>query len=323
MKKVLVWHQGALGDLVLSLPAVHAIRRHYERACLHVICRGEMADLIIENGLADEVTSNEKGIFGFLFGEPDCHPPDLKTFLEGFGAAFVFMRRGHEVFLQNLRRYVPQSHHISTFLPPEKKVHVSKYQLEQLAQSGIGCNGVFPILNASGRSFPSSVAPVAVHPGSGGKKKCWPLSRYLQLIEALSREERFSFSVILGPAECGGEYAILKEFISERNIRARLVRNQPVNEVAGILKKAQVFVGNDSGVTHLASALGTPVVAIFGPTDHEVWKPLGGNARIVRSGFPCSPCEEEDCRGCSGVDCLGTVGVETVLEECRRAWIAD
>jgi ADP-heptose:LPS heptosyltransferase len=138
-------------------------------------------------------------------------------------------------------------------------------------------------------------------------------------MEELHREDKLSsFVVILGPAEDGGEYETLREFIAERRICADIMRNMPVSEIVPALKQAALFIGNDSGITHLASALGTPSLVIFGPTDHEVWKPLGVNARIVRSGYPCSPCEENDYRRCKGVECLEALPVETVLEEFRR-----
>ncbi len=320
MKKVLVWHQGALGDLILSLPAVHAIRRHYGGAVLHIICRGDMSDIIVENNLAEEVTSNEKGIFGRLFEDPGSDSPDLKAFLAGFDRAFVFMRNRHEAFLDNVGRHIPQCYHISTFPPPGLRLHVPRYQLEQLSEMGIDNDETFPVLDVGGgMSFPEGPPFVAVHPGSGGRKKCWPLPRYMRLMEELRREGKVSFVVILGPAEDSGEYETLEKFIAEKGLRAEIIRDMPVTGIARVLKRAAFFVGNDSGIAHLASALGTPALVIFGPTDHEVWKPAGVNAGIVRSGYPCSPCGEEAYRRCTGIGCLQTLAVETVMKEFRRA----
>ncbi|MEJ2697843.1 MAG: hypothetical protein P8013_14500 [Candidatus Sulfobium sp.] len=184
MKKILVWHQGALGDLILSLPAVHAIKKHYEETPLHLICRGDMADVIVERDLAETVSSNEKGEFGSLFADCTDFPRELGTFLEGFDAAFVFMRSRHDAFFDNLRRYIPQCRHIPTLPPPGVRRHVASYQLEQLTGPGIDHDRSFPVLGA-GREVACPVGPplVVVHPGSGGKKKCWPLRKYLQVIE--------------------------------------------------------------------------------------------------------------------------------------------
>jgi ADP-heptose:LPS heptosyltransferase len=319
MKKVLVWHQGALGDLILSLPAVYAIKKHAEGVSLHLICREDLSTVILRNNLAEEVTSNEKGAFGCLFSEREHHSPDLRAFLAGFDDAFVFMRSRNALFLDNIQCYIPQCHYIRTFPPPDVRVHVSRYQLDQLDDTGIGKGEKFPVLDAGGKtSFSADPPVIVVHPGSGGRKKCWPLRRYMRLMEELHREDESSFIVILGPAEESGEYETLREFISERRICADIMRNMPVSEIVRVLKKAALFIGNDSGITHLASALGTPSLVIFGPTDHEIWKPLGANVRIVRSGYSCSPCEEEDRRRCTGVKCLEALPVETVLAESRR-----
>ena len=320
MKKVLIWHQGALGDLILSLPAIHSIKEYAGGGSLHLVCRGDMADVILESSLADRVTSNEKGIFGCLFGVGSDLPPDLKSFLDGFDTAFVFMRIRHEAFINNMSRYVTHCHHIRTFPPPGIRMHVARYQLQQLAELGIEHGDVVPVLDVGCEPLSSAEIPViAVHPGSGGKRKCWPLRRYLQLMEELQEREACSFAVILGPAEEGGEYETIVQFVSERGIRADIIRNMPVSGIVRKLKGADLFIGNDSGITHLASAAGVPVVAIFGPTDQEVWKPLGRNVRIVRSGHPCSPCREEDYRRCSGGGCLESIQVGTVIGEFRRA----
>lgn len=320
MKKILIWHQGALGDLILSLPAVRAIKEHAGGGSLHLVCRSDMADVILESNLADEVTSNEKGMFGFLFGVPEHHPPDLQSFLDGFDAAFVFMRDSHESFIYNLRQYIIRCCHIKTFPLEGVRTHVAHYQLRQLAEFGIEHGDAIPVLDEDCGPLSSSEIPVvAIHPGSGGKKKCWPLQRYLQLMEELQGEEELSFLVILGPAEEGGEYEIIAEFLSQRKIPAGIIRDTTVSGIFRKLKGADLFIGNDSGITHLASAGGVPVVAIFGPTDHEVWKPLGRNVRVVHSGRPCSPCRGEDYRRCSGVECLESVEVKAVLKECRKA----
>lgn len=320
MKKILVWHQGALGDLILSLPAVYAIKKSAGGVGLHLICRGDLSSLIIESGLADTVTSNEKGTFGPLFVGGDSCSRDLKLFLGLFNGAFVFMRGRDDIFLGNLRRHIPHCYHINTFPPPGVRMHVPRYQLEQLAGLGVEMGGGFPVLGAGSDRYPPAGPPViVVHPGSGGKKKCWPLHNYLLLMEKLHRCDDFSSVVVLGHAEDSGEYERVREFMSGKAIPAEIIRNMPVSEVIPVLKKAALYVGNDSGITHLASVLGTPAVAIFGPTDHEVWKPLGNNVRIVRSAYPCSPCEGDAYRRCGRAECLESLRPEAVMEECRRA----
>ena len=319
MKRILVWHQGALGDLILSLPAVYAIKKHAAKGTLHLVCREDMSEVVLENDLADNTTSNEKGMFGCLFVGPENHTPELKVFLDGFDVAFIFMRHCNNVFLDNLGRYVPKCHHILTFPPAGLRTHVSRYQLKQLAELGIQYNDIFPVLHEGNKTpSPAGLPVVAVHPGSGGIKKRWPLRKYLRLMDELHRQDDVSFVVILGPAESDGDYETLKAFISSKGIRAEVKKNMPVSRVVRTLKHATLYIGNDSGITQLAAALGIPVVAIFGPTDHNVWKPLGKRVTIARHVYPCAPCGEGTYRGCGKAECLETLSVETVLAKCLR-----
>jgi ADP-heptose:LPS heptosyltransferase len=77
-------------------------------------------------------------------------------------------------------------------------------------------------------------------------------------------------------------------------------------------------VGNDSGITHMAAALGVPTVAIFGPSDPRVWSPRGKRVTVVRSKIACSPCSQEKFFDCQEIECLKKVGVEDVLAEVSR-----
>src|SRR5579864_4809532 len=100
-----------------------------------------------------------------------------------------------------------------------------------------------------------------IHPFSGGFKKCWPLERYRELASRLSMPVRW----------CVGPEETLED----------AVRIDDLYELAGWLATARVYIGNDSGITHLAAAVGTPVVALFGPTDPRIWSPRGRDVSVI------------------------------------------
>lgn len=100
-----------------------------------------------------------------------------------------------------------------------------------------------------------------VHPFSGSPKKCWPLDRYQELARRLAMPVRW----------CAGP----EEQVPDA------VRIDDLYELACWLATARLYIGNDSGITHLAAAVGTPVVALFGPTDPRVWAPRGSNIRVI------------------------------------------
>jgi ADP-heptose:LPS heptosyltransferase len=115
--------------------------------------------------------------------------------------------------------------------------------------------------------------PVVIFPGSGNPAKNWPAEKFAALASTLSK--RASVAVILGPAESS-----LKSIFRDRGVAA--LKDLDLPTVAAIARLAAAFVGNDSGVSHLAAAVGTAGLAIFGPTDPARWRPLGGRIDILR-----------------------------------------
>jgi len=319
VKKILVWHQGALGDLILSLPSLHAIKISRKDRYLHLVSRGDLADIIFRNRLADEVTLNEAGIFSDLFTGGGAASPDLSALLRDADEAFVFMRRRDPVFMKNLYSYVPRVIYIETVPPEDRKNHVAGYQTEQLKPAGINVDIEMPVLDSSGGLFPAPTEKriVTVHPGSGGRKKCWPLDKFLDLAALLHSLYSPAIRLIFGPAEDRTMVERAHAYLAGTGVELSIYSDISVSEAASLIKGSSLFIGNDSGMTHLASALGTPVIALFGPTDHRVWGPLGENVYILRSLYPCSPCREDEYRTCPGALCMENLGTEKVLEVAR------
>ena len=146
------------------------------------------------------------------------------------------------------------------------------------------------------RRAASGVHPIVIHPGSGSRSKNWPIGRFIEVAECLEGGSPIAW--VIGPAEeeSGSALAI------ERAIPAAQVRrNLPLPELADRLAVARLFVGNDSGVAHLAAAVGCPVVVLFGASDPVVWAPRGRSVTVVGDG------------ACG----MEAIGVEAVLAACR------
>jgi ADP-heptose:LPS heptosyltransferase len=119
--------------------------------------------------------------------------------------------------------------------------------------------------------------PVLVHPGSGGLRKIWPLDRWWALLKGLLDCGR-PVLMTLGPAD-----SPLREFASKAEEQGVVVLEKlSLPRLAAFLAESSSFVGGDSGVSHLASVMGTPTLVIFGPTNPLVWAPPGPNVRVVR-----------------------------------------
>ncbi|MBI2438505.1 MAG: glycosyltransferase family 9 protein, partial [Lentisphaerae bacterium] len=121
---------------------------------------------------------------------------------------------------------------------------------------------------------------ISLHPGSGSPRKNWPIEKFVSLADQVRRAFSVQPIFILGEAETQAARAL-----------APLVQTYPMlinrslKEVASVLAVSRGYVGNDSGITHLAAALGIPVVALFGATAADVWGPRGANV-VILQGHP-------------------------------------
>src|SRR6185437_14709392 len=133
-------------------------------------------------------------------------------------------------------------------------------------------------INARGISAGrSDGGDVVIHPGSGAVEKCWPAERFLKLIHKLKRRKK-NVRVLLGEVELE---RMPPADIAAFEAAASVGRPGNYVELLNELRTAGHFVGNDSGPAHLAAMIGVPTVAIFGPTNPNVWKPLGPRVRVI------------------------------------------
>ena len=132
------------------------------------------------------------------------------------------------------------------------------------------------------RHMGHGVRPIAVHPGSGGQWKSWPAERFAELAARL----RAPILVIEGPADADACSAFAETL--PKSVLVARATGVSLSQLAGVLAECRGYIGNDSGVSHLAAALGVPTVAVFGPTDPAVWAPRGPEVSIVtpRGGAP-------------------------------------
>jgi heptosyltransferase-3 len=123
---------------------------------------------------------------------------------------------------------------------------------------------------------------VAIHPGSGGAQKCWPASHFAAVIERLWQQNR-PVLLLEGPADTECVRNLLNLVPSPPVPKMlKVLTNAPLLEVARLLQQCRCFLGNDSGITHLAAMLGVPTVAIFGPSDQAVWRPVGPYVKVIQ-----------------------------------------
>jgi ADP-heptose:LPS heptosyltransferase len=291
VQHILIIHQGALGDLIVSLPSFYAIRAAFPEAVIEVMGYPRHLSLIDQRFYADAVCSAERANMASLYSEQGPVPPDLSAYFEKFEKIFYFGGNAGKTVLQNMAAlHGPELFHIKTF-PENKNMHVIDYQLDQLQASGCYTAGKTPrifLLDEDLQEAKTFLAHhagegnsrplIAIHPGSGSAKKNWPIHHYAALVHSLYRITRGMFMLIEGPAD-EQTVAQLKKEIG--HVSPVILQTPALPMLAAILQECALYIGNDGGITHLAAAAGIPVVAIFGPSDARVWGPRGEQVRIM------------------------------------------
>lgn len=223
----------------------------------------------------------------------------LPPFFEKASEILHFGQEGSRVLAKRLSTRTKSTVHWIQSFPQAARgaVHASLFIAGQLRESGYAvADGVAPIdaapadrkavrewLAANGFAGDAG-RPVLVHPGSGGRRKIWPLAKWWGLIRLLRIEKRLPVLMILGPADDHLDGLAG----ASRELGVRLIVDQGLCRLSAFLAEGRLYVGNDSGVSHLAAAVGVPSVIFFGPTDPRVWAPRGTNVRIVATGWDTS-----------------------------------
>ncbi len=322
-RKVLFIHQGALGDLVLSLPALASFREFYPNAHFEIAGFPRILSLIEGRYYADKVVSIDGSDWSSLYLEKTEIPQRLVNYLSDFDMGVVFAANPNQVFGENLRlagiKYVFQ---IRTVPPNGKKIHVINYILSSANDVGLEILHTPPRLYLrrperlfadgflKGNSIDGSKMLVAIHPGSGGKKKVWMHQRFEEVMYELSGKINPVFLIICGPTD---ELFVEPILANTHLLNPILIKDIPLVRVASIIEKCRIYIGNDSGITHMATAIGKPTVALYGPTDPDIWGPKGPYVSVLAPGIPCSPCNKETLSLCTSPACLAAISVKDVL----------
>jgi ADP-heptose:LPS heptosyltransferase len=320
MQRILVIHRGSLGDFLLLLPSVAALRRGYPGARIEMLGRPEILSLACP-GVADSTASVERASLVPFFEGNAPLPEDEAEYFASFDTVLAFIADADGTFERNLTETGVKNIIVRPPFPPQgDRAHVGRYLREivepLLKQGERFRQGSFSLLQFSDdetrwaaeflEAARSKEQPlVAIHPGSGSEKKCWPIERFVTLARQLARED-FGVLLILGPAD---ERLIEPMTALSHEIGCPVAHNIPLRRLAAVLSMCAAYVGNDSGVTHLAATAGAPTVAIFGPTDPRVWAPPGRHVRVMSPSVDCAPCEREAIRRCEERRCLAETSI--------------
>jgi heptosyltransferase III len=311
MDRILVIRGGAIGDFILTLPALKALRDGYPDAHIEILGYKHIAVLAENRFYAQAVRSIEYGPLSSFFAKNSKISPALADYFASFDLVITYLYDPAQIFENNLRRCGVRN----LLGGPARIVETGGHAARQLARSieelGIRVADLAEKIFLSeedrqfGREFLQTTSQpiVAIHPGSGSKDKNWPLQNWIELFsrEYWHVEKRPSLIVISGEADKAQTTQL--EYIW-KDLDVRFAKNLPLPHLAGMLQHS-IFIGHDSGISHLAAAAGANCILLFGPTDPNVWAPRNENVQIVAAES-------------SRLDDLGTAPVQAALSRSLR-----
>ncbi|MCL5109712.1 MAG: hypothetical protein M1401_12750 [Chloroflexi bacterium] len=278
---------GALGDTLLCAPVLAALRALDQAAWVALAAQPAATALLRDAGLVDLALSQDDPRLASLFG--DAGPGEsLASLLGPVDYAMGWLADPEGAVSRNLGRLAGVRSAVAPSRPEPGGPHVAQHLASSLRLVGreYAHLPAPPLLFAAAgeRAWAAQfLAPaleggrplLAVHTGSGSRVKNWPGERFAAVVEAVARE--FGVVLISGPAD--GD--VVDGLAQLPPAPLTLARDLTVPRLAGVLVQCRAFLGNDSGVGHLAALLGLPVVSLFGPTDPAIWRPWGERVTVL------------------------------------------
>ncbi len=293
--RILVIRGGAIGDFVLTLPAIRMLRQTLPHCHLEILGYRHITELALHGGpeegttYADATRSIEYGPLAAFFARGGQLAPDLCEYFKGFQQVVSWLFDPDGIFAANLERAG-----VRNFLGVFQKITDQPHASLQLAR-GLERMAIF-LDESETRLIPDATTKeaarawlaehgvekdtrplIALHPGSGSSRKNWPIGNWQRLADRIA--DAGSRLALVG-GEADG--ALLDTLAQALAIHQPLVaRNLPLSTLAALLARCAAYFGHDTGISHIAAATGTPSTLLFGPTDPATWAPQLPNVHVI------------------------------------------
>lgn len=283
--RILIIRPGAIGDALLAFHILKFLRMQYIHPHITFVSNASVLPLAQASGLVDEASDYADSAWSEMFATSGIQTPRTLDILQCIDLAICWLRDPDGQVKQNLLKAGVRQVVVAPGRSPEGQgMHVVDYLASTIGLQHITMDKFIPFtLPDSEKCIASPLsAPVAIHPGSGSTSKCWPACNFKSVIEQLI-QHTIPVLLLSGPADAERVREILS-YLSHQHRAGNLtvLENAPLLEVAHRLQQCKGYLGNDSGITHLAAMLGVPTLALFGPSDPLTWRPLGPSVIVVR-----------------------------------------
>ena len=288
MNRILVIRGGAIGDFILTLPALKALRTAYPQAHLEILGYKHIAVLAENPFYAQVVRSIEYGPLSSFFAKNSKLPAELADHFASFDLIMSYLYDPDGIFESNLRRCG-----VENLIHRPAKIgdheHAARQLARPLEELGLRASDFAPRIyhSTESRKFAEdflrgmSRPILAVHPGSGSETKNWPIQNWIELGNDVLGSDKFRGSLVVVSGEADEERSRELQTIW-RNDRVQFAKNLPLPVLAALLEHA-IFVGHDTGISHLAAAAGARCILLFGPSDPGIWAPMNENVEVIRA----------------------------------------
>ena len=275
----LIIHPGALGDVLQAVPALRGLRAAAPAAPITVVGQPRLARLLVELGAAEHArTFDGFGLEALFVDAPT--PAALADAMSGVSHVVSWFGSRDETYRRRLRGLAPRA--IVAPPVPTDDTAVWRHLLATLAEWGLSLpERVEPLRPPPLPAGPPPADPdlgrLVIHPGSGGDWKRWPVERFAEVIRALRRDRALEIVVHQGPADAEPAQRLLALLEGD----AVVLLEPDLPRLAAVLGGARAYLGGDSGVSHLAAAVGTPSVLLFPPATRRRWTPWSPTAMAI------------------------------------------
>lgn len=280
MNRILVIRGGAIGDFVLTLPAIKLLRDRFPKAHLEILGYTHIAALAEKRFYADAVRSIESASLARFFAKDSDLPAELLDYFAGFDLVLSYLYDPDGIFETNVKKSGN-----GTFIAGPSKLDDGERAAFQLARplAALGlfltdsCAHLFPT-DADRTSISGLQGNMTFHPGSGSETKNWPIENWIELGNVLLSTGR-PLMIVAGEADTVRTHQLKAEW---KDKPVRFAENLPLPHLAALLE-GSVFIGHDSGASHIAAAVGARCLLLFGPTDPAIWAPANAKVTVLRA----------------------------------------
>jgi len=279
-RNILIFHQAALGDFVVTFPIALAMGRMFPQSRVMYVT-AESKGKLAERLLGVDAVDIETGWHVLHGAKPELNDRN-RSLVTGAHTMISFVSSPNDVWEDNIRSFNPQATLIQLSTKPlddQTQDHISSALVRQLSRWPAISQAAGQMLNSvqtRGLTVRRNPTDVVIHPGAGKPDKCWPVEKFVKLVDSLRRSGA-GVRVLLGEVE--------RERFSTDALatleKSAVVRNPSTYmQLLEEISQATVFIGNDSGPGHVAGIIGTPTLALFGTPSFR-WKPLGPNVQVI------------------------------------------